>query len=156
MMSKHGDEVLAALSENKELSAKELPIDESLKVIGDVLEKFTKQRTYRYPLWEHLDDWIGVDFKFSWEWFSYILEGKQIVLLFEPDDDERGIIFENGRHLVDVLNHCYRFTFYVTDRKNSFLFCYNDHDNLIAAGEGKEWLSNFLKNSLIETRIFHK
>ncbi|MCK9206917.1 MAG: hypothetical protein M0P66_07395 [Salinivirgaceae bacterium] len=114
--------------------------------------KFTKTKSLNYPMWDNLNDWLGIDFAFSWEWLPDFIKGRTIYLFTDQDDiKDKIFIIENGDILPLVLQNCSGFTFYITNLDNSYLICYNDHDNLIVCGEAVSWLANYeivIKNDL--------
>jgi len=143
MITAHSDELKSAIVQLKEVGIDQFSINNDSALLTRILERFSKSHVYKYPIWDNLKDWVGIDYKFSWEWFPEILPEGKILFFFDPSDDNQAFIFRNAKQLVNVLNNCYRFTFYITDDQFSFLFCYNDHDNLIACGSGKKWLTEY-------------
>jgi hypothetical protein len=108
-------------------------------------EKYTGNKYHIFPTWEHLRDSLAVRKEFAWEWFEDMLKNKEIILFFEHDRDRGMFYFEDGAELPQVLENCYGFVFYISNWNTDFLLAYNDHDNLIACGEAKEWLRNYPK-----------
>jgi hypothetical protein len=123
------------------------------EVLLSVYENFSEKGVYEYPLWENLVNWSGVDYRFSWEWFEEMLSEKSVYLFFEPLDKYQIFLIENGGRLPIVLEECYRFTFYVVDPESHFLFCYNDHDNLIASEGGRLILENYVLHKGLNLKV---
>lgn len=124
-----------------------------LTIWNQVLRLFSSSE-YVYPFWEHLNEPISVTYPFAWEWFDSLLSGKEVILFFEPDENDGCFLFDDGGNLMPVLAECYRFTFYLTDTNSSFLLAYNDHENLIACGSAKEWLLNYLNEEHPDLKIW--
>ena len=150
-MVQHSLEVRDALT--KTGLSKKVTFQSKLDVWDKILRIFSGSQ-YEYPFWQCLVESIGVTYPFAWEWFDSILSGKEVILFFEPEENDGCFFFEDGGNLVPVLEECYRFTFYLTDSNASFLLAYNDHENLLACGSAKEWLMNYLNEVHPDLKIW--
>jgi len=142
-IERHSDEMLSAIQCLPQVDYELSSYEFSCALYDQVTKHFVKECKYQYPMWDNLQDWIGVDYRFSWEWFSDLLKSREVILFFEPDDDWRMFTFKDGSIIPQILNNCYGFVFYVTDIRCSFLLSYNDHDNLLACGLAKNWLRTY-------------
>ncbi|WP_339606142.1 hypothetical protein [uncultured Roseivirga sp.] len=140
---KHSSEVLDALDNLPQVNYSLLSHDDSREALAKLLGSFTQEGVYKYPIWENLTDFVSVQYEYAWEWFGEMLVDREVLLLFEPEDDWQVFKFSNGADLVDVFNNCYSFVFYITTESNNSLICFNDHNFLIASGDAKKWLVNF-------------
>lgn len=122
-MTKHSEELQeAAVIAEKKIVKISLPASQLLA--EKVISTFCSS-SYRYPIWENLISYIGVTFPYSWDWFASLLSNKEVILFFEPTENDFAYVIINGAEIPDILNNSYRFTFYITDSESSFLFCYN-------------------------------
>lgn len=153
MIPKHSEEFINACIETG-IQCKILSEDEKSILIDRTIQKFTRAGQYNYPLWESLIKSVGITFPFAWEWFDIILKQKEVVFFFEPDARDKAFKIEKAECIPLILQNSYRFTFYITDYDNSFLFCYNDHDNLIAAGDAELWLLDFVSHNYSDLLIY--
>jgi hypothetical protein len=118
-----------------------LPLRRDMKI--KIYEKYTGHKFHYYPTWERTRDYLAITHQFAWLWFEDMLKGKEILFFFENDTDKAMFHFEDGGEITQVLHNCYGFVFYISNWNADFLLAYNDHDNLIACGEAKEWLRNY-------------
>jgi hypothetical protein len=77
-------------------------------------------------------------------WYTikeFIMAAENIFLMFDPADEKKSFVFENGNALAEVLIESGCRDFYLVDDAISFLLCYNDHNIVLAAGTAKPWLA---------------
>jgi hypothetical protein len=134
-------EVIEALQLLK-LDHKILLPDVSKFVLKNVLDEFTDEKEYSYPLWEKIINYKSVQYKYAWELFSNILKDEKVILFFDFSDDKTMFSFEDGSVLTEVFENCFRFIFYLTNEENTFLLAFNDHDYLIGAGQAIKWIED--------------
>ncbi|MBK9413261.1 MAG: hypothetical protein IPP27_16585 [Bacteroidetes bacterium] len=149
-MNQHIKEIVSVLK-TFSIPFKILENDESLLFFNTIINEYARKEVYKYPLWENLSNWCGVDYRYSWEWFNQIIETNDLILFFEPEDDKNFILIDNAVDLIKLINNSYRFTFYISNIEAEFLYCYNDHDNLLASGKAIKWLSSYdfiIKNGI--------
>lgn len=150
-MIKNSDEIKSAL-ELLGIPYKLLD-EERIKLIGnDVLKKYSKGSTYSYPLWDNLSSFWGVDFQFAWKWFFELLKNKEVILFFDLADDTNMFELKNGGCISSVMDNSFGMTIYVTNSKVSWLYCYNNDGSLVACGEAKEELKQYVVRNKISAR----
>lgn len=145
-------------------AAKELNISISLlssissqEILQQVIQKYTALKEYEYPLWEALKPYSAVTNEYAWEWFEELLPSNTpLVIFFESADDENMIQVPSSSELVTILNNTYRKIFFITTLDTDILYCYNDHDNLIACGAAKGALKGFYKVSELGLEVFEQ
>jgi hypothetical protein len=140
-MMKHSQEFANAAKEIG-VSVNEIDLQSAISLRDEIIDIYCNKK-YEYPLWDNLAKWVGVVFPYAWLWFNKLLLDKEVILFFEPTEYDLAFKIKNGAELSDILENAYKFSFYITNEKRSFLLCYNDHNNLIASGEASEWLINY-------------
>jgi hypothetical protein len=117
-----------------------VPKEEANTIVNQAVNRYTNDKEYLYPLWE----WLATDdsyrYEEGWRWVSDFIKDKDMLFFFEPDKEEEMFELKNLKAIDTVIDDCTLFVFYITDRKGSFLLCYNDHDCLIACGESITWM----------------
>lgn len=127
---------------------------ERIKILESIYSKYGKDSTYRYPFWEYINNYIGVSFPYAWNWFNEILEEKEVIFFFELGEDKNMFQIQNGGDIPEILEECYRFNFYLSNKEASFILTYNDHENLIAGGEAIEWIYSYIKLHNLDLKIY--
>jgi hypothetical protein len=94
-----------------------------------------------WPLWESTRFPVAVQGASAWKWIGEFLGRRQGIILFNPSEEDVAFRIENGEALNLLLGETFGFEFYVSDDTLSFLFCFNHHDMLLAAGSAAGWLS---------------
>ena len=94
----------------------------------------------RWPLWEYIENDVYVNDPEAWLWMKEFLGDEPAFFFFNPEDDKEIFRFQHAKAVVDVLEDCFGFEFYISDENLSYLLCFNHHDMLIAAGTAKQWL----------------
>jgi hypothetical protein len=149
----HSAEVEKAL-EALSLPYKLLTAEKSEKIHHSFCKKYAQEKTYQYPLWDHLHEGniFSVQNPDAWQWFETLLAGKTSYLFFENKDDIHFFEIPDGGQLSAILGECYLFTFYITDPDLSFYFSFNDHEVLTAGGTAVNLLQNYLYSNKIGLR----
>ena len=60
-------------------------------------------------------------------------------------DDEHAFLIANGVELQTILGESFGFEFYITDRDQSYVICFNHHDVLYGCGAAREWVEELAK-----------
>ncbi|HSS47938.1 MAG TPA: hypothetical protein VLX28_03225 [Thermoanaerobaculia bacterium] len=81
------------------------------------------------------------------------LDTTPALLLFDPHDEKVSFDFDSGVDIPRVIEGCFGFEFYVTDRQTSFLICFNHHDFLIGAGRAKAWVAGIKAEKTLLERL---
>jgi len=109
-------------------------------ILQNVLKIYTSNEKYSYPLWDVILDEFSIKHEDSWSWVKDFKPNNTVILFFEPLDEKVAFSFPNKQSLVDTLEECFGFVFYLTDQNFSYLICHNDHDYLITTKSAKKWL----------------
>ena len=113
------------------------------KVFSAILEKFChSNKSKPLPLWELLENSIGIHNSEAWSWISEFVGKKPILIFFEQSDDSSIVYLKNGSFLSEILGECFGFVFYITDLKYSYIISFNDHDILIGSGTAANWIKS--------------
>jgi hypothetical protein len=133
-------EELEAVIKGLGINAIPLSKSEQKEVFTQLYRNFSCA-TRAESLWESLSSHVSVFHTDAWQWIGDYVTGKPTYLLIE-NKQATSYLFEDGTDIVNVLAKCSGFEFYLTDLPRSYLFCYNHHDYLIAAGDAILWLEN--------------
>ncbi|PAD66658.1 hypothetical protein CHH83_22945 [Bacillus sp. 7586-K] len=79
----------------------------------------------------------------AWRWIDEFIVNNQAILFFNPSEEKVSFEFNNGEDIVKVLENCYDFEFYVSNRSLDYLICFNHHRILYACGTASKWLSKY-------------
>ena len=108
--------------------------------LSNFLKKYTSDPTYQYPIWEQLaSDTRKLDTSIAWEQLPKWLNNRECIIFFEPYDDRNAFILKSGKRIIQALDECFYFPFYITDRDFSFFIATNDHDVTLTGGKAKDW-----------------
>jgi hypothetical protein len=122
------------------IRARPLTPEEGKELWGLVAVIYAGGNTRRF-MWERLLDATGVQFPEGWRRLADFLGTAPALLLFDPHDEKTYFEFDSGVDIPRVIEECFGFEFYVTDRQTSFLLCFNHHDFLIGAGAARAWVA---------------
>lgn len=90
---------------------------------------------------------VSIQNEDGWRLLSEILEHDVHYMFYDHSCDYHGVEISNGARISDILERCFGFPFYVTDKENTFVIGMNDHDYLIGTGSVTDWLKK-LKSEL--------
>lgn len=125
--------------------ARRMGADEVSRIYSEMWNRFTLVKGASSPLWENVVGHVSVQDGESWRWIAdYVGDGSLIMFIDDFFEKVTGVSFESGGKVVQVLEECIPFVFYLTNESLDFLLCFNDHDFLIAAGDACEWLRDRL------------
>lgn len=135
-------QILIASNElNIELSI--LSKEEVENIKQDIMNKYLKKNALRkFPLFEKLDNYVGIDIKDSWIWIADFLKKNQAILFFNPEDEKEYYKLKNGEDIVLIINEIFNVEFYVTNSATEYLLGYNHSQCLVAAGLASFWLED--------------
>ncbi|CAN5892838.1 hypothetical protein BH24DEI2_BH24DEI2_01300 [soil metagenome] len=89
---------------------------------------------------------VSVKNPHAWTWVGDFINGKAEILLLIDDPTERTAFrFDSGRDVLPILEDCFGFEFYVTEKTTGFLLCSQRNDYLFALGDAVEWLQQYLR-----------
>ena len=117
------------------LDTERLELDDAAELLRQCESRFAISGAG--ALWERVTNprtWFGDS---EWRRISKI-ESKDIILLVDDARERFGLRLPDGSAVVRLLEECSLFVFYLTDDSISFLIASNDHDVLIAKGQGVE------------------
>jgi hypothetical protein len=128
-----------ALSANV-IQARRLSPEESQRLIGIIIARFTIPRDDARPLWETFQDDVSRRRTDGWSVIcDYATDSP--ILLFQQPNGFAGYQFASGDDLRNILADTPGFELFVTDERADYVLCHNDHDFLIGVGACREWLS---------------
>ncbi|PZD97214.1 hypothetical protein DNH61_03830 [Paenibacillus sambharensis] len=129
-------------SKKLKISFEVLTQQEKEKIEEGVFKEYINNgRTF--PLFEKLNDFVGIDVPESWTWINDFIQGDCCVLFFNPDDEKDFYKFLNGEDLVSVINEIFNVEFYVTNYNADYLLGYNHSQCLVASGRAAAWLEQY-------------
>jgi hypothetical protein len=131
-------------------------VDQPITLIGAEAVTHIRQRVVmsycsRFDkrfLWEHFIGAEGLHDSQGWIRLRTLNAGVTVIMFFNPEDDPAGFEFESLPDVSAVLGECFGFEFYITDRENTFVICFNHHDMLIGAGKAAEWIRQMKANEV--------
>lgn len=136
------EQILTA-SNNLGMQVSILTSEKKTEVISRVMNRFVKKdETHIFPIFEKLDDFVGIDVSESWMWISDFINDNTAILFFNDDDEKELYEFQKGKDIVSILNEIYNVEFYVTNSRTEYLLGYNHSQCLVASGTAIEWLEN--------------
>ncbi len=91
--------------------------------------------------WNHLRDYVAVQHPDSWRWIAEFVPAEPVYFLFDAQDERAVYQLPSGRSVVEVLDECPGFEFYVADENTTYLLAHNDHDYLFGAGTAAPWVA---------------
>jgi hypothetical protein len=132
------NEVLAAV-QAVSTSAREMPPTEVDTLRCNLAQKFGLKKNY--PLnFENMSGKYSVQNEEAWRSISRFLDNSAHYMFYDHSCDHHGIEFYDGKKISDVLERCFGFPFYITDKNNTFVIGMNDHDYLIGVGIAVDWV----------------
>ena len=66
-------------------------------------------------------------------------------MFFNKCDDEHAFLIANGVELQTILGESFGFEFYITDKDQSYVICFNHHEVLYGCGAAREWVEELAK-----------
>jgi hypothetical protein len=112
-------------------------------LISQIITSYSTNKSYCYPLWEHLENKISLLDPQGWKTIGNFQSSEEKIMFIEPDRlSSSSVIFQfnNSKDLINLIGNCFNFVFYITDKTGSFLICFNDHDYLIGCGTARDWI----------------
>lgn len=138
-MGLYADEIIAAC-QRLGCNCKLLTSTEAAAIHTGIERRFTRQANGA-PLWERLHSDSSIYDKNGWKLIQNFTSGEPLLIFFEWNEDQSFIMLEAGANLTAILADCVGFVFYVANATFDYLFCFNDHDFLIAVGLAAEWIT---------------
>jgi hypothetical protein len=115
-------------------TAKILAADDAASLIAGLWRKHTTLPRPGRVLWEHLREAHSIHDPEAWRKVESICGNGDVYLLVEDFGCTNIVWLSSTRLLTPVLAETVNFVFYVFDKEQSYLICFNDHDMLIGAG----------------------
>lgn len=120
--------------------ARPLSSDEVHRLVGMIVDRFTRPLRDDHPLWETFYEDVARRRSDGWSIICDYPEPLPI-MLFEDQAEFRGYGFSSQAGMRTVLAESPGFEFYATNKNADFVLCHNQHDFIIGAGECRDWLS---------------
>lgn len=95
-------------------------------------------------LWENITDPAYLNDPFGWSYIEDFVGDVPCLIIFNDVDSWVAIEISNGFDLTRLLNESFGFEFYIINKELTYVICFNHHDQLICAGEAKEWLNGYI------------
>ena len=124
----------------KDIKIKELNSLNRLNLIESINEKFIDNNKKGGWIWEKFYEYESMYDNKSWSYIKDFVLDKECILFFNQDEEKKMFLIQNGDDLNYILSETYGFEFYVTDKKCSFLICFNHHDILYGCGDANRWV----------------
>ncbi|WP_188689376.1 hypothetical protein [Silvimonas amylolytica] len=121
------------------LAVLELPIDEVERIRNRVEEKYARKGLA--SLWQRIVVPQNSRHCPGGKDLLKFLPSGEAIIFFEKDADESAFRMGDLRDISAVVLELFNFVFYVTNESCDYLFCWNDHEFLIGAGDASEWIS---------------
>ncbi len=119
-----------------------------------LLQAYTSSPKYAWPIWQQLSvESCFIQSHLAWKYVGELQTSavsRPMVLFYETSTEYGAYQFENLQVISAILGECNPFVYYVTNSALDFLLCENDHDYLIAMGEAKDWLLEYVRRHLLE------
>lgn len=126
-------------AEDEGIRIRQLPADQVQHGIEGIRTRFANGKR-AVAMWENLQDGYGVQDPDSWRWVGEFVADRPSILFFE--EYEWAFEVPSGPDLVNLLGQTFDVEFCVTDSELSYLFFFNHHDCLLAAGAAAAWLKS--------------
>lgn len=120
--------------------------DERETILNLVLRKYIVTKKKYLRLWENLNQYEALNDDKAWSYLKDFVRDNACIMFFNQEDDKEMFLIQSGNDLNYVLSETYGFEFYITDRKCSYLMCFNDHDILYGCGTAIEWIKSLKIN----------
>ena len=137
------DEIYRAITENH-LELHLLPLSYVDDLRTSVVKQYcTKDTTF---MWECFKDCVSYQDSNAWSLICNYVKDNECIMFFNKSDDKNAFLISNGTELQRILEDSFGFEFYITDRDQSYVICFNHHDVLYGCGAAREWveeLANF-------------
>ena len=122
--------------------------EERTAVLQAKVQELYGRAGHAWPLWDGSKaEKTSFHFDEAWRLIGEF-NREPCIMFWQPSDEACALKFESPCDLIDTLEEMYGTEFYVTNEDVSYLFCFNDHDVLIAYGDASEWLDNVLTHGL--------
>lgn len=135
-------------AKDRKIQIKKLSVDKTKDIVEEIKLKYCNQIPGR-SLWETICDTaecVAVSNDDAWKWIAEFIEANQAILFFNPSEETVSFEFNNGEDIVNVLENCFDFEFYVSNRNMDYLICFNHHRILYACGSAFRWLIKYKKS----------
>lgn len=125
------------------------------ELIHKMVKKFCKQGKYTFPLWDCLEEKASIFDPDGWKAISGFHPNSEKFLFIEPEESNLIFYFKSSEDIINALENCYAFIFYITNVDLDYLISFNDHNYLIGCGLAKDWIHNLIsKNNELRKRDF--
>lgn len=125
---------------NKDIHLVKIEVKERMLIREDIRNNYVDSRKHGELLWEKLSHYESIQDADAWSYIKEFIDSRQCIMLFNQNEEEEMFLFDSGMDLDYVLTETYGFEFYVTDRRCSFLLCFNHHDILYGCGTAENWI----------------
>lgn len=90
--------------------------------------------------WEHFKQCFCYQNPSAWSVIKNYVKENNCILFFNECDDKNAFLITNGDELQKILEDSFGFEFYLTDRDQSYVICFNHHDVLYGCGAAEKWV----------------
>ena len=96
-------------------------------------------------IWEQFKECSHYQNSDAWSKIEDYVKENNCIMFFNKCDDEYAFLIANGVELQTILGESFGFEFYITDRDQSYVICFNHHDVLYGCGAAREWVEELAK-----------
>jgi len=122
-----------------------LSLGEKEEILNLIYEKYVDQNSKGNYLWERFLVCESLQDSNAWCYIKDYIKDNKAVILFNQDEDKEMFELESGEDLNYLLSETCGYEFYVTDKRGSYLMCFNHHDILYGCGLAQKWVE-IIKN----------
>ena len=79
-------------------------------------------------IWEQFKECSHYQNSDAWSKIGDYVKENNCIMFFNKCDDEHVFLIANGVELQTILGESFGFEFYITDRDQSYVICFNHHD----------------------------
>ena len=118
---------------------------------GQYTDDFRERIVKRYCdtnmtfIWEQFKECSHYQNSDAWSKSGDYVKENNCIMFFNKCDDEHAFLIANGVELQTILGESFGFEFYITDRDQSYVICFNHHDVLYGCGAAREWVEELAK-----------
>nr|RNJ64599.1 MAG: hypothetical protein EDM05_35685 [Leptolyngbya sp. IPPAS B-1204]RNJ64666.1 MAG: hypothetical protein EDM05_35300 [Leptolyngbya sp. IPPAS B-1204] len=119
-----------------------LPMNEVLEIRKKLAAKFSTESSSPWRLsYQNLKNTQSIHNQKGWSLIQNYVGANEVLLFVNPDEEKDIWRIPSGEALTAILSETVGFPFYVTSQDADYLFCFDDHDCLIAAGQAGQWIT---------------
>lgn len=123
---------------------KKIDLIERENIIGLVIKKYIDLKKRGVGLWEKFTHYESLSDDMAWSYIQNFIEDNECIIFFNQEEEKEMFLLKSGNDLNYLLSETYGFEFYITNRKCSYLLCFNHHNILYGCGDAEKWIKEML------------